>query len=51
MVMMQDFVVRDLLVVEMPLEAMALQALIGRDVLALCRFLYDGPAEHFELGY
>ena len=41
----------NLTVVEMPLGAMAFQALIGRDVLALCRFLYDGPAGQFELGY
>jgi hypothetical protein len=44
-------VIGDLLVVEVPLTALGYQALIGRDVLAKCRFLYEGPASQFELNY
>jgi hypothetical protein len=37
--------------VERPLGATDYQALIGRDILARCQFLYDGPAGTFSLTY
>lgn len=36
---------------ELPLTSIGYQALIGRDVLARCRFLYDGPRYAFRLTY
>ena len=46
-----DLVLPELPVVELSLAALGYQALIGRDVLTGCRFLFDGPAGRFELGY
>jgi len=43
--------VLDLSVVELDLAALGYQALLGRDVLARCRFLYDGPKNTFQLRY
>lgn len=37
--------------VERSLGATEYQALIGRDVLAHCQFLYDGPTNTFSLTY
>jgi hypothetical protein len=42
---------KQLLVLEVPLAALGYEVLIGRDVLARCRFLYDGPAGRFRLAY
>lgn len=47
----QDLLVRDLAVVELDLGSLGYQALIGRDVLTSCRFLYNGPAGRFKLAY
>jgi hypothetical protein len=38
-------------VVALPLTHMGTDVLIGRDLLALCRFLYDGQAATFRLDY
>jgi len=46
-----DLVFRDLSVLEMPLAALGYQAVIGRDVLIHCRFLFDGPGNQFVLSY
>ena len=43
--------ISDLLVVEVPLAVLGYQALVGRDVLGRCRFLYDGPSGRFKLTY
>jgi hypothetical protein len=39
------------LVVELAIGVLGYQVLLGRDVLAGCRFLFDGPADSFELSY
>jgi hypothetical protein len=44
-------VVPDLSVLELSLSSLGYQALIGRDLLARCRFLYDGPGNAFRLTY
>jgi hypothetical protein len=36
---------------EVPLGSLGYEVLIGRDVLAQCRFLYDGPRSRFRLSY
>jgi hypothetical protein len=46
-----NLVVRDLTVLEVSLAALGYQVLIGRDVLARCRFLFNGPAGRFTLAY
>ena len=46
-----NLVVTDLLVLDLDLGALGYQALLGRDVLAGCRMLYDGPADRFMLRY
>ncbi len=46
-----NLVLSDLLVVELPLGPLGYRALIGRDVLARCRFLYNGPRGRFRLAY
>jgi hypothetical protein len=46
-----DWVVRDLLVVELALAGLGYQVLIGRDVLAMSRFVYDGRGNRFSLDY
>ena len=46
-----DLIVSDLLVLELDLASLGYQALIGRDILARCRFLYDGPHRQFTLEY
>src|SRR5581483_860779 len=38
----------DLSVLELSLAALGYRALIGRDTLARCRFLYDGPGNGFR---
>lgn len=47
----RDFIVPDLTVIELPLRGLGLDVLLGRDVLGLCRFLYDGPKNRFRLTY
>jgi hypothetical protein len=46
-----NLLVRDLTVLEIPLVALGYQVLIGRDVLARCRFLYNGTSNRFTLAY
>lgn len=46
-----DLVMRNTLLVELPRRTLGYQALIGRDVLALCDFLYGGRAGTFTLTY
>lgn len=41
----------DIAVLELPLAAIGYQAIIGRDVLALCDFLYSGRTNSFQLTY
>jgi hypothetical protein len=38
-------------VVEQPLATLGYEALIGRDILARCMLIYDGPSGTFTLGY
>jgi hypothetical protein len=47
----QDLVVSDLLAVELSLRTLGYEVLIGRDVLAVCDFLYSGRRGRFRLGY
>jgi hypothetical protein len=44
-------VVHDLELLELPLGIPMYQVLIGRDVLAVCDFLYEGRNGRFELRY
>lgn len=46
-----NLVVRDLIVVELPLNTVGCQALLGRDVLACCDFLFSGRSGTFTLTY
>lgn len=46
-----NLLLRDLSVLDAPLAALGYQALIGRDVLARCRFLYNGRDDRFRLSY
>lgn len=43
--------VRAIAIIEKPLGALGYQAVIGRDVLDRCLFIYDGPSKSFTLGY
>ncbi|MBL8792432.1 MAG: hypothetical protein JNM56_00865 [Planctomycetia bacterium] len=47
----RHWVLKTALLLEMPLGVLGYQGLIGRDVLALSRLHYDGPARQFELDY
>lgn len=47
----QDLFLPDLIILELNLGPLGYQALIGRDVLSLCDFLYQGPAGQFQLTY
>lgn len=48
----RNLVVPDLLVTELPhLTGLGYDAVVGRDVLARCRLLYDGPAGRFRVAY
>jgi hypothetical protein len=46
-----NWVLDSVLVVELAIGVLGYQMLLGRDVLAGCRFLFDGPANKFELSY
>jgi hypothetical protein len=46
-----NLVVTDLIVVELSLSTLGYEVLIGRDVLARCRFLYNGPRGWYRLAY
>jgi|GEM_PF-4087803 len=46
-----DYVIPALDLVEHDFGALSYQVLIGRDILARCKFLYDGPANTFSLTY
>jgi predicted aspartyl protease len=44
-------VARNLIVLELDLGPLGYEALIGRDILTRCSFLFDGRAGQFELTY
>ncbi len=44
-----DLVLADVLILDLDLGMLNCQALLGRDLLASCRFLYDGPRGRFKL--
>jgi hypothetical protein len=44
-------VLQNLLILEVPLAGLGYQALIGRDVLDRCDFLYGGRRQRFALAY
>ncbi len=46
-----DLVIPDMPVLELSLAFLGYQVLIGRDVLASCRFLYHGLSKRFRLAY
>jgi len=46
-----NLVVLDLIVDELPLAAFGIEAVIGRDVLASCVLVYDGPNGSATLAY
>lgn len=46
-----NLVVLNLTVLDIAVSSLGYQALIGRDVLARCGFLYDGPKGTFRLEY
>jgi hypothetical protein len=46
-----NLVIDALPLAEVPLAALGYEVLIGRDVLARCRFMYDGPGGRFLLRY
>ena len=43
--------VKNVTVLEVPLASLGYQVLLGRDVLAMCRFSYNGPGGRFRLVY
>lgn len=47
----QDLVFQTLLILELPLAGLGYQALLGRDVLDRCDFLYGGRRQRFTLAY
>ena len=47
----QHLAKRTLLVQELPISQLGYDVLIGRDLLASCRFVYDGRTGQFELSY
>jgi len=46
-----NLVLADLLVLDLDLATVGYQVLIGRDVLAWCRLLYDGLGARFKMRY
>ncbi len=46
-----NLVVGDLPLAEVSLAALGYEALVGRDVLGQCRFLYDGRGGRYRLSY
>lgn len=46
-----NLVVPELIVDELPVRSMGIEAVIGRDVLARCVLVYDGPAGSATLAY
>ena len=46
-----NLVIRNLSVLELSLAPLGYEALLGRDVLANCQFLYSGPRKRFRLAY
>jgi Retroviral aspartyl protease len=47
----QALVFQHLLILEVPLTGLGYQALVGRDVLDRCDFLYGGRRQRFSLAY
>lgn len=46
-----DLVLTDVVVLELSLAAIGYQAMIDRDILSRCRFLYNGPRNRYRLAY
>jgi hypothetical protein len=46
-----SLVVPNLVILEVPLAGLGYQALIGRDLLARCEFLYNGRRQRFAFRY
>ena len=46
-----NLVLADLFVLDLDLAIVGYQILLGRDVLAWCRLLYDGPRARFKMQY
>jgi hypothetical protein len=46
-----NLVIRDLRILDVSLTYLGYQALLGRDVLATCRLLYNGPRNRFRLAW
>jgi len=46
-----NLITNDLSVLGLSLSALGYEAILGRDILAKCRFLYDGLGNRFELEY
>jgi hypothetical protein len=47
----QALVIQNLIILEMPLAGLGYLALLGRDVLDRCNFLYAGRRQRFTLAY
>lgn len=47
----EDFVVENVFAIEAPMGGVPYQCLIGRDILQLATFLYDGPENHYALDF
>jgi hypothetical protein len=46
-----DLLLADWIITELDMTLLGYQVLNGRDILARCKFLYDGPANTFSLTY
>jgi hypothetical protein len=46
-----DLVIPGIGIIDLPLNTLGYQLLLGRDVLNRCRLVYDGPAGTFTLEY
>jgi hypothetical protein len=46
-----NLILADVFLYELDLGLLGYQALLGRDLLASCRLLYDGPGGRFKLRY
>lgn len=47
----EGFVVENVFAIEAPMGGVPYQCLIGRDILRLATLLYNGPENHFALGF
>jgi hypothetical protein len=46
-----NLILRNHQILELPLAHLGYEVVLGRDVLASCRLLYNGPANRFRLRY